>query len=124
MVMGKLDRLAVGKKFDVDFTGPKERGVAADESEHSAIGRERGVDGGIGEKRELLPIFFCGRRSGSDTAAKNECTGNTKENDGGNAGKDVEAGTAGRSKWSRRRHFMFPIGALGRGRVSGAGIAL
>jgi hypothetical protein len=61
--VGELDRLAAGQHLHVYLPGRNEARRAANEGEHAAVRRERGLDGGVGQVRDLHP--FGARRGGS-----------------------------------------------------------
>src|ERR1700752_2077077 len=100
MVVGELDRLTVGKKFDVDVAGSKERGTAANEGEHAAVGGECRVNGGVGEERELLPFLFGGGSFRGGMCAEVDRQASRDEDKGSRAGNEQQPGTPRRGSRS------------------------
>src|SRR5579862_5269615 len=99
MVMSELNGLAVRKEFYVDVAGSKERIIAANEGEHATVRRKCGIDGGIGEEGKLLPLLFCGGRTGGATIAQEDyCRGR----DQGQRGAGIEERPKSRSQNRRR----------------------
>src|ERR1700679_3796973 len=117
--MGQADGFASRQQLYVDISVGEESVVSSNEGKHSSVLGESGIDRGIGEECQLLPLF-AGWCSGRGGAPEEKCCGDC-ENENSSGG--VVVGCP-RLWFYRRRPFCRLLTLPGRYRVPVASAAV